>query len=107
MALTLAEASLRQVPADPSTLNGVSNVSRFGHWKAGDLQAFHATPWVPFSDEQEKRNVFVRVYRLCLRGLVEDRAASRSGRGTTFSAALRIAEQLVGRNAAAARCPPA
>ena len=105
VALTLAEASLRRCPADPSTLNGVSNVSRFGHWKAGDLQAFHATPWVPFSDEQEKRNVFVRVYRLCLRGLVEDQQLRVPVAERHFSAALRIAEQLVGRNAAAAALP--
>jgi LuxR family maltose regulon positive regulatory protein len=104
-ALPLAEASLRRLPTDPSTFNGVSNAARFGHWKAGNLKAFHATPWVPFSDEQEKRNVFVRVYRLCLQGLVELEQLRVSTAERYYLEAMRLAEQQVGPNAAAAGLP--
>jgi len=104
-ALPLAEASLKRLPTDPSTFNGVSNAARFGHWKAGNLKAFHATPWVPFSDEQEKRNVFVRVYRLCLQGLVELEQLRVSAAERYYLEAMRLAERQVGPNAAAAGLP--
>jgi len=104
-ALQLAKTNLRRRPTDPSTFNGVSNAARFSHWKAGDLKSFHATPWVPFSDEQEKRNVFVRVYRLCLQGLVELEQLRIPAAERHYSEAMRLAEQHVGPNAAAAALP--
>src|SRR5690349_2161277 len=69
-ALSLAEPCMSVSP-DAWTANVASNVVRFGHWKAGDLVSVYATPWVPFSSEDEKRNVFASVYRLCLLGLVK------------------------------------
>jgi LuxR family maltose regulon positive regulatory protein len=104
-ALPLAEASLRRRPTDLSTFNGVSNAARFGHWKAGDLKSFHATPWVPFSEAQEKRNVFVRVYRLCLQGLVELQQVRVASAERHYQEAMRLVELHVGPNAAAAALP--
>jgi LuxR family transcriptional regulator, maltose regulon positive regulatory protein len=104
-ALPVAEASLKRKPGDPSTFNGVSNAARFAHWKAGDLKSFHNTPWLPFSEEQEKRNVFVRVYRLCLQGLVELQQMRVASAERTYLEAMRMAEQHVGPNAAAAALP--
>ena len=94
-ALPVAEASLKRKPGDPSTFNGVSNAARFAHWKAGDLKSFHNTPWLPFSEEQEKRNVFVRVYRLCLQGLVELQQMRVASAERTYLEAMRMAEQHV------------
>ena len=66
---------------DTWTVNVASNVARLCHWKAGDLYKFHATPWIPFSDDEDKRNVFASVYRLCFKGLVEfQQLRSLSGR---------------------------
>jgi LuxR family transcriptional regulator, maltose regulon positive regulatory protein len=56
---------------DSWTENAASNIVRAGHWKSGDLAAVYAVPWIPFSSEEEPRNVFATVYRLCLQGLVE------------------------------------
>ena len=52
---------------DPWTANVASNVARLGHWRAGDLVNFYAMPWVPYSRDEDRRNVFSTVYRLCLR----------------------------------------
>jgi len=59
--------------SDPWTANVASNVVRFAHMKAGNLKQFYATPWIPYSVEEDRRNVFASVYRHCLRGLAEER----------------------------------
>jgi len=64
-ALPLAEDCVNR-SSDPWTANVASNVVRFGHMKAGNLKQFHATPWIPYSVEEDRRNVFASVYRHCL-----------------------------------------
>jgi LuxR family transcriptional regulator, maltose regulon positive regulatory protein len=104
-ALPLADATLRRRPADPSTFNAVSDAARFCHWKAGDLRSFHAAPWVQFSDEQSRRNVFVTVYRLCLQGLVQFEQLRVPVAERHYLDAVCLAEQHVGTNASAAALP--
>jgi LuxR family maltose regulon positive regulatory protein len=69
-ALPVAESCIRK-STDPWTANVASNVARFCHWKAGNLESFYATPWIPYSDDKDRRNIFASIYRLCLQGLVE------------------------------------
>jgi LuxR family maltose regulon positive regulatory protein len=104
-ALALAEATMRQQPADPWIANVASNVARFGYWKGGDFAAFHATPWMPCSDDESRRNVFATVYRLCIQGLVELQQLRFSEAERFYLEALRGAEQHAGPNSAAAALP--
>jgi LuxR family maltose regulon positive regulatory protein len=103
-ALPLAEACLRQ-PTDPWTTNVASNVARFGHWKAGDLESFYATPWIPYSDDEDRWNVFSSIYRLCFQGLVEVQQLRLSAAEGYYLDAMRLAEQHVGPNSVAAAFP--
>lgn len=103
-ALSLAEACLKQ-SVDPWTANVASNVARFGHWKAGNLKGFYGTPWIPFSLDQAKWNVFASVYRLCLQGLVEFQQLRLRVAERCFLDAMRQAEQHVGANSVAAALP--
>jgi len=91
--------------SDPWTSNVASNVARLGHWKAGDLESFYATPWIPYSDDEDRRNVFATVYRLCLRGLVEFQQLRLLAAERCYADAMRLAEQHAGRNTAAAALP--
>ena len=70
-ALTLAQDYLSRPSRDAWTTNAVSNVARFCHWKAGNLEALHAIPWIPDSIAEDQRSVFSTVYRLCLLGHLE------------------------------------
>jgi len=90
---------------DPWTANVASNVLRFGHMKAGDLKQFYATPWIPFSQEEDRRNVFASVYRRCLQGLAEERQLRLAEARGYYREGLRIAEQHVGPNSVAAALP--
>jgi LuxR family transcriptional regulator, maltose regulon positive regulatory protein len=101
----LAEATLRRQPVDPSTFNGVSDAARFCYWKSGDLPAFHAAPWAPFSEERGRRNVFVTVYWLCLQGLVEFDQLRVTSAERHYLEAMHLVEEVVGANAAAAALP--
>lgn len=103
-ALSLAEACLKR-STDPWTANVASNVARFGHWRAGDLKSFYATPWIPFSVDEDKWNVFASVYRLCLQGLVETQQLRLSVAERYYAEAMRLAEQHVGANSVAAALP--
>ncbi|HEY1994500.1 MAG TPA: LuxR C-terminal-related transcriptional regulator [Edaphobacter sp.] len=103
-ALSLAEACLER-SADPWTANVASNVARFGHWKAGNLKGFYATPWIPFSLDEVKWNVFASVYRLCLQGLVEFQQLRLGVAERCFFDAMRQAEEYVGANSVAAALP--
>jgi len=102
---SLAEACLARRPSDPWTTNVASNVARFAHWKAGDLKSFYATPWIPLSDDDDRRNVFATVYRLCLQGLVEFEQVRPSAAERHYLEALRVAEQHVGPNSVATALP--
>ncbi|HWT37321.1 MAG TPA: LuxR C-terminal-related transcriptional regulator [Paraburkholderia sp.] len=70
-ALAVAQRCLEHPSTDSWITNVASNVVRFGHWKAGNLGALYATPWIPYSIEEDQRNVFASVYRLCLLGHAE------------------------------------
>src|SRR5262249_52819037 len=56
-ATTLAQDCLSRT-SDPWTANVVSNVLRFAHLNAGKLDQFYATPWIPYSSEDDRKNVF-------------------------------------------------
>src|SRR5258708_1572763 len=73
--------------------------------KAGNLKQFHATPWVPWSVDEDGRNVFASVYRQCLKGLAEERQMRLAAADGHYREALRIAEQNVGPNSIAAALP--
>ncbi|MFL9906321.1 LuxR C-terminal-related transcriptional regulator [Paraburkholderia sp. RL17-337-BIB-A] len=95
-ALVLAQACLDQPSTDIWTTNVVSNVVRFAHWKAGDLEALYATPWIPYSIEEDKRNVFSSVYRLCLLGHAEMQQMHFVLAERYFTESMRLAEHHAG-----------
>jgi LuxR family maltose regulon positive regulatory protein len=103
-ALPLAEDCVNR-SRDLWTANVASNVVRFGHMQAGDLKQFYATPWMPYSLEEDRRNVFASVYRRCLQGIAEFRQLRLSAAEGHYREGLRIAEQYVGPNSVAAALP--
>jgi ATP/maltotriose-dependent transcriptional regulator MalT len=114
VALALKDDTERALPlgqacvngsSDPWTANVASNVLRYGHLKTGNLKQFHATPWIPYSAEEDRRNVFASVYRHCLKGLAEERQIRLVAADGNYREGLRIAEQGVGPNSIAAALP--
>jgi len=103
-ALPVAEACIRK-STDPWTANVASNVARFCQWKAGNLESFYATPWIHSSVDDDKRNVFASIYRLCLQGLVEFQQLRVSAAARCYTDAIQLAEQHAGPNTAAAALP--
>ena len=103
--LAIAEACLAQRPKDSWNANVASNVARLGYWKAGDVRSFYATPWVPFSTEESKWNIFASVYRLCLEGLMEMDQARADRADQYYDEAMGLAEQHVGPNSVCAALP--
>jgi hypothetical protein len=103
-ALSLAEDCLSRTN-DPWTANVASNVARFGYLKAGDLTKFYATPWIPYSLDEDRRNVFASVYRRCLQGLAEVQQLRLSAAERYYVDAVALAEQHVGANSVAAALP--
>jgi LuxR family maltose regulon positive regulatory protein len=103
-ALPLAEDCVSR-SRDPWTANVASNVVRFGHMQAGDLKQFYATPWIPYSLEEDRRNVFASVYRRCLQGIAEFRQIRLAAAEGHYREGLRVAEQYVGPNSVAAALP--
>jgi LuxR family transcriptional regulator, maltose regulon positive regulatory protein len=91
--------------SDPWTANVASNVIRFSHMKAGNLKEFHATPWIPYSVEEDRRNLFASVYRHCLNGLADERQMRLAAADEHYREGLRIAELGVGPNSIAAALP--
>ncbi|MCK1483798.1 LuxR family transcriptional regulator [Bradyrhizobium sp. 193] len=91
--------------SDPWTANVASNVVRFSHLKAGNLKQFHATPWIPYSVEEDRRNVFASVYRHCLNGLAEERQIRLTAADEHYREGFRIAEHDVGPSSIAAALP--
>ena len=103
-ALPLAQDGVNR-SSDPWTANVASNVVRFSHMKAGNLKQFHATPWIPYSIEEDRRNVFASVYRHCLNGLAEERQIRLAAADGHYREGFRIAERDVGPNSLAAALP--
>jgi LuxR family maltose regulon positive regulatory protein len=106
-ALAIAQACLDRPSTDSWTKNVVSNVVRFGHWKAGNLQALYATPWIPYSIEEDQRNVFASVYRLCLLGHAEMQQMHFALAERYFTDSMQLAERHSGpKSISAALCAP-
>ncbi|WP_230426703.1 LuxR C-terminal-related transcriptional regulator [Cupriavidus yeoncheonensis] len=110
-ALRQAEACLAHpvgaVGVDTWTLNALTNIVRFGHWKAGRLAELYATPWIPYPVEDDPRNLFTTVYRSCLLGLAELQQMHFTLAERHFVQAMRMAEQNAGpQSPAAALCAP-
>lgn len=114
VAIALKDDSERALPfaqdcishsSDPWTANVASNVVRFSHMKAGNLKQFYATPWIPYSVEEDRRNVFASVYRHCLNGLAEERQINFAAADEHYRGGLAIAEQHAGPNSIAAALP--
>ncbi|SOE60660.1 LuxR family transcriptional regulator, maltose regulon positive regulatory protein [Burkholderia sp. D7] len=106
-ALVIAQACLDRPSTDSWTTNVVSNVVRFGHWKAGNLQALYATPWIPYSIEEDQRNVFASVYRLCLLGHAEMQQMHFGLAERYFTESMQLAERHSGpKSISAALCAP-
>jgi LuxR family transcriptional regulator, maltose regulon positive regulatory protein len=103
-ALPLAQDCVNN-SSDPWAANVASNVVRYCHMKAGDLKQFYATPWIPYSIEEDRRNAFASVYRRCLQGLAEERQIRLAAADAQYREGLRIAEQGVGPNSVAAALP--
>jgi LuxR family maltose regulon positive regulatory protein len=102
--LALAKICLDQA-SDPWTKNVASNVVRFGLWKAGELEQFYTTPWRPYSEEEERANVFSSVYRHCLHGLVEQQQLRFETAERHYLEAARLAARHAGPDSAAAAMP--
>jgi LuxR family transcriptional regulator, maltose regulon positive regulatory protein len=103
-ALPLAQACVNG-SSDPWTANVASNVVRFSHMKTGNLKQYHATPWIPYSVDEDRRNVFASVYRYCLNGLAEERRTRLTAADEHYREGFRIAERDVGPNSIAAALP--
>lgn len=106
-ALTLAQDYLGRPSRDAWTTNAVSNVARFCHWKAGNLEALHAIPWIPDPIAEDQRSVFSTVYRLCLLGHLEMQQLRLPLAERRFNEAMDLAVEHSGpQSIAAALCAP-
>ena len=103
-ALSIAQDCLSR-SADPWTANVASNVVRFGYLKSGDLKKFYATPWIPYSLDEDRRNVFASVYYRCMQGMAELQQLRIASADGYYLDGLRLAEQHVGPNSVAAALP--
>jgi LuxR family transcriptional regulator, maltose regulon positive regulatory protein len=103
-ALPLAEDCLSR-SNDPWTTNVASNVVRLGCLKAGNLAKFYSTPWIPYSLDEDRRNVFASVYRRCLQGLAEVQQIRLTAAERHYLEAVALAEQYVGSDSVAAALP--
>jgi LuxR family maltose regulon positive regulatory protein len=104
-ALVVAEPCVGQRAADPWNTNVASNVVRFAHWRSGNLEAFYAVPWLPYSTDDDPRNLLSQVYRLVLHGLVELEQLRFDVAERHFLEALRQGERYVGPQSTAAALP--
>lgn len=102
-ALQLAEDCLgHPLSDDPWTINVLSNVVRFAHWKSGDLERLYATPWMPYSPDENRRYPLSSVYRLCLLGLAELQQMRFDVAERHFLQAMRFAQENAGPGSTAA-----
>jgi LuxR family maltose regulon positive regulatory protein len=103
-ALTLAETCLPRT-RDPWTANVASNVARLGYLKAGDLKSFYAVPWIPYSQSENRVNLFAAVYHRCLLGLAEFQQFRFPTAERHYLEGIRLAEEHIGPNSIAAALP--
>ncbi|MFP3553078.1 LuxR C-terminal-related transcriptional regulator [Paraburkholderia sp. SIMBA_049] len=105
--LAIAAPCLERPSADIWTTNVASNVVRFGHWKAGNLDALYATPWIVYSIEEDQRNLYCSVYRLCLLGHAEMQQLHLGLAERYFTESMQLAERHAGPDSvSAALCAP-
>ena len=104
VALPLAQQCLA-ISSDAWTANVASNVVRYWHCKTGDLKAFYATPWIPYSSDDDRRNLFASVYRRCIQGFGEAQQLRLDAAQRYYTEASRLAEQHAGPNSIAAALP--
>jgi len=104
LALPLAQECVSK-SNDPWTANVASNVVRYWFCQTGNLDGFYATPWLPYSVDDDRRNVFASVYRRCIQGIVEARQLRLGAAERYFAEASHLAEQHVGPNSIAAALP--
>jgi LuxR family maltose regulon positive regulatory protein len=104
VALPLAQQCLTK-SSDPWTANVASNVVRYWRCKAGDLKEFYATPWLPYSVDEDKRNLFASVYRRCIQGFAEAQQLRLAAAERYYNEASQLADQHVGPNSIAAALP--
>jgi LuxR family maltose regulon positive regulatory protein len=90
---------------DPWTANVASNVARYWRCRSGDFEGFYATPWIPYSIDEDRRNVFASVYRRCIQGIAEVQQLRPAAAERHYAEASRMAEQHVGSNSIAAALP--
>jgi LuxR family transcriptional regulator, maltose regulon positive regulatory protein len=106
--LALAQSSLNSF-TDQWTTGVSSNVIRFGHMKAGELQKFYATPRHALSLNESTSgnviNLFALVYRCCLQGMAEFQQVRVAAADRYYCEGLRLAENEVGPNSLAAAVP--
>jgi LuxR family maltose regulon positive regulatory protein len=102
--LMLTEACLRRT-SDPWTANVASNVARLGYLKGGDLKSFYATPWIPYSQSEDRLNLFASVYHRCLLGIAEFQQLRLQTAERHYDEGLRLAERHMGPNSIAAALP--
>ncbi|WP_410832705.1 LuxR C-terminal-related transcriptional regulator [Paraburkholderia sp. SIMBA_030] len=106
-ALAIAEPCIEQPSADIWTTNVASNVVRFAHWKAGNLEALYATPWMPYSAEENQRNLYSSVYRQCLLGHAEMQQLHFGLAERYFTESMQLAERHAGPDSiSVALCAP-
>jgi LuxR family maltose regulon positive regulatory protein len=94
--LAIAQTCLERPSADAWTINVLSNVLRFGHWKAGNLGGLYEASWIPYSIEQDQRNVFSSVYRLCLLGHAEMEQLHLALADRYFTESMQLADRYSG-----------
>ena len=105
--LTIAGPCVERQCADIWTINVASNVVRFAHWKSGNLEALYATPWIVYSIEEDQRNLYCSVYRLCLLGHAELQQLHLGLAERYFTESMRLAERYAGPDSiSAALCAP-
>lgn len=102
--LTLAESCLRRT-SDHWTANVASNVARFGYLKAADLKGFYATPWIPYSQTEDRLNLFASVYHRCLLGIAEFQQLHIQTAERHYTESMRLAELYTGPESVAAALP--
>jgi LuxR family maltose regulon positive regulatory protein len=106
-ALAIAEPCLERPSTDTWISNVASNVVRFGHWKTGRPEALYSTPWMPYSIEERRRNLYSSVYRLCLLGHAEMEQLHFELAERYFADSMRLAERYAGPDSiSVALCAP-
>jgi LuxR family maltose regulon positive regulatory protein len=103
-ALSVAEACL-SLSDDPWAANVASNVARYGYLKSAKLSKFYSTPWIPYSLDEDKRNLFASVYRRCIQGVAELQQLRLATAERHYLDAVALAEQHVGPHSVAAALP--